>query len=676
MRWFVAGSFLLFLLAALGACRQQAGEVATRDPSPFKVVSLSPTDGDLGVAVNRPLQATFNQPVSLESITANTQPGPCQGSWQLSRDQFATCVAFTPTPQASEQGRVITLTPVQALLAGASYRLRLTSAIFDVLGNPLLIPYTMTTGFKVSENLTLVSITPAKGQTGVGVAGPLTLVFSEVMDPASLTLGPGNGNCTEFFQISTDQFIHCHPLDNLQPSLDGVTFGFTPNFPLADEAYYQVRVGPPAASQAGQVMTIEATSDFRTAKIWPGLIEHGGPGAESGVVLLSQGRLFALGETNGSLDGVPALGGKDVYNIQFNLDGTRNWTTLEGSAVNEQIRFARSDPFSGDLLILGSTDGASFGQVYNGGLSDIFVLSKDAQGTTRFARLYGDASADYGTAGVADALGNLHLLGYSDGALGGANLGGFDLLLIHTDQGGVNFTAQRFGTASDDQGYSLALLPNGEYLLGGMTMGAWPASTQLGLGDAFWIKVNGAGSLLGSFQWGSGNQDEVVKLLIDNQGNLYAVGNTFAGTSALLFDGQPTYGGQDIFITKFDSQGVKLWTKLYGGPGDQKVNGANGAVIDSAGDIYLAGSTTAAFDGEVFAGGIEDALIMKINPAGNRLWTRVRGTAAQDSFVGVSLDDYDRVFVGGYTLGAFPGRVNQGQSDLLVIQFLPDGTER
>ena len=49
---------------------------------------------------------------------------------------------------------------------------------------------------------------------------------------------------------------------------------------------------------------------------------------------------------------------------------------------------------------------------------------------------------------------------------------------------------------------------------------------------------------------------------VDNVGNAWVAG----GTESSL-DGNPIAGGSDIFLMKFDAQGVHLWTRQRGGEG-------------------------------------------------------------------------------------------------------------
>ena len=65
-----------------------------------------------------------------------------------------------------------------------------------------------------------------------------------------------------------------------------------------------------------------------------------------------------------------------------------------------------------------------------------------------------------------------------------------------------------------------------------------------------------------------------------SNGSIYVVGTTAGG-----MDGQPFRGENDAFITKFNSDGSKAWTKLWG---SSSVDGATSVCTASDGTIYVA----------------------------------------------------------------------------------------
>ena len=55
---------------------------------------------------------------------------------------------------------------------------------------------------------------------------------------------------------------------------------------------------------------------------------------------------------------------------------------------------------------------------------------------------------------------------------------------------------------------------------------------------------------------------------VDDVGNAWV-----AGYTASSLDGHTNVGGRDIFLMKFDAQGVHLWTRQRGGQDDDMAKG-------------------------------------------------------------------------------------------------------
>jgi len=96
-------------------------------------------------------------------------------------------------------------------------------------------------------------------------------------------------------------------------------------------------------------------------------------------------------------------------------------------------------------------------------------------------------------------------------------------------------------------------------------------------------------------------------------------------------------GGADILIVKTDANGDTLWTRTYGGIGD---DGASFVKQTSDGGYIIAASTGS------FGSGLTDAVLIKIDSIGNLNWSKTYGSAGGD--VGVYAE---QTFDGGYILG-------------------------
>ncbi len=148
-----------------------------------------------------------------------------------------------------------------------------------------------------------------------------------------------------------------------------------------------------------------------------------------------------------------------------------------------------------------------------------------------------------------------------------------------------------------------------------------------------------------------------------------------AGYSAGAFDGNATAGGIDAVLVKYDLNGAKLWSRQLG---SAQADYAWGVASDAAGNSFVVGNTGGILPGAVRAGST-DAFIAKYDPSGTRLWVRQFGTAVADQAQTVAVDAAGNAYVGGLTFGDMDGAgpgVHHGADDAYLASFDPSGAMR
>ena len=111
------------------------------------------------------------------------------------------------------------------------------------------------------------------------------------------------------------------------------------------------------------------------------------------------------------------------------------------------------------------------------------------------------------------------------------------------------------------------------------------------------------------------------------------------------------------------------WTKQWGSAiGDV----AAGITRDSSGNIYVTGATGEAIDGQGFAGDV-DVFLTKYDSSGARLWTRLIGTSGEDRGAAVDVDASGNIYVTGYVSGSYAGKTHNGLKDVFLAKYEPDG---
>jgi hypothetical protein len=169
-----------------------------------------------------------------------------------------------------------------------------------------------------------------------------------------------------------------------------------------------------------------------------------------------------------------------------------------------------------------------------------------------------------------------------------------------------------------------------------------------GSNDAFVTKLNPAGSALAySTYLGAGRSEEGSDIAVDDAGRAYVTGQTFSAafpTTPGSFDrtlGDAVFGFGDAFVTKLKPAGSALAYSTY--LGGRSSDLGSGIAVDDAGRAYVTGeiesttgssdfpTTPGAFDRTL--GGLRDAFVTKLNPAGSAL--------AYSTYLGGRLPEFD-----------------------------------
>jgi hypothetical protein len=182
-------------------------------------------------------------------------------------------------------------------------------------------------------------------------------------------------------------------------------------------------------------------------------------------------------------------------------------------------------------------------------------------------------------------------------------------------------------------------------------------TTQNGDVDAYVAKINAAGTAFTYITYlGGSGSDTGHGIAVDSLGNAVVVGetNSAAATFPLVnaLDGTQG-GGLDGFAAKLNAAGNALVFSTYlGGTGEDR---ALGVAIDSADSIYLTGFTASnnftAAAGSGY-GGLTDAFVVKLTPAGGLGYSVYQGGSGDDFGLGVAIDTLGNAHVGGYTSSA------------------------
>ena len=127
--------------------------------------------------------------------------------------------------------------------------------------------------------------------------------------------------------------------------------------------------------------------------------------------------------------------------------------------------------------------------------------------------------------------------------------------------------------------------------------------------------------------------------------------------------------GNDMFVVKYNARGDKLWSRLLG---STDYDAARGVTVDGSGNLYVAGYSSGNFDNKSNAGSV-DMFLVKYNAKGDKQWSRLLGSTADDYAEGVTVDGSGNLYVAGYSSGNFDNKSNAGANDMFVVKYNAQG---
>src|ERR1043166_4863094 len=161
-------------------------------------------------------------------------------------------------------------------------------------------------------------------------------------------------------------------------------------------------------------------------------------------------------------------------------------------------------------------------------------------------------------------------------------------------------------------------------------------------------------------------------LVPDKSGNVYVTGSSNApwGTPVRAYTND-----DDAFIAKLDTNGNLVWNTFLGG---SKSDLATGVAVDSSGNIYVVGWSTATWGSPVrsFSGG-SDAWAAKVDSTGHLIWhTFLGGPGVNTDFdngLALAVDAAGSIYVGGLGPATWGTPVTVAGFGSFIAKLDPDG---
>ncbi len=382
-----------------------------------------------------------------------------------------------------------------------------------------------------------------------------------------------------------------------------------------------------------------------------------------GLSVDSSDNIYVTGETQGKIDENPHLGQEDIFLSKFDSKGTKLWIKQLGTSSMDIARAVSLDS-KNNIYVMGITKGGLDGNTHFGD-EDIFLIKFDSRGTKLWTKQVGTSSKDGGLRMTVDSKDNIYMTGYTNGALDGkTHFGDEDIFLIKYNSNGIKQWTKQLGSKLKDVGHGVTVDSKDNVYLTGWVNGNKKSEIILvkfnSDGNEQWTRQN--------FDYLGGSVLEIgLGLTVDSSDNLYVTGLT---TGSL--DGHINAGSNDIFLFKYNSDGIKQWSDQLGSTSNDLGFEVS---VDDSNNIYITGYAYGKLDGNSDSGG-HDIFLVKYNSKGIKQWTKQLGTSSNDEGWGVTVDSSNYIYLTGITEGGLDGNTNFGNKDVFLVKYNSDGVKQ
>ena len=336
---------------------------------------------------------------------------------------------------------------------------------------------------------------------------------------------------------------------------------------------------------------------------------------------------------------------------------------------------------STDFPLYNPGDSSYFQDTISG--AEVFILKFDSFGLRQWVTYYGGNGGDYGYSISLDLYNNIFITGStgsSDFPLqnpgGGAyyqNYAGADAFILKFNSNGIRQWATYYGGCSWEEAYSITTDGNNNIFITGLTTssdlpllnpggGAYYQSTNGGSKSTFILKFNSNGVRQWATYYGGSNWEEAYSITADGNNNIFITGFTQSSDFPVKDPGGGAYfqdtcaGFRNVFILKFDSNGVRQWATYYGGS-DPGPNYGYSIAADEINNIFITGLTVSSdFPLLNPGGGVyfqnyvgADVFVLKFNSSGVRIWATCFGGTGFEEGKSITIDGNNNILLTGTT---------------------------
>ena len=264
-----------------------------------------------------------------------------------------------------------------------------------------------------------------------------------------------------------------------------------------------------------------------------------------------------------------------------------------------------------------------------------YLVKTDASGNELWSKTFGGNGAERGYSVRQTGDGGYVIVGETDSF----GAGSFDVYLVKTNASGNEVWSKTFGGNGAERGYSVQQTGDGGYVVAGTT-----ESFGAGSADVYLIKTDASGNQVWNKTFGGEGEDYGSSVQQTEDGGYIVCGQTNSVGA----------GASDFYLIKTDASGNEVWSKTYGGEG----NDFGQSVRQTEGGGYVLVGSTNSFELTYM-----DVYLVKTDASGNEVWSKTFGGDQNDYGKSVW-----QTKDGGYAIAGETSSFGAGINDVYLIR--------
>jgi hypothetical protein len=323
----------------------------------------------------------------------------------------------------------------------------------------------------------------------------------------------------------------------------------------------------------------------------------------------------------------------DVYLVKTDEDGNETWSNTFGEADIYEHASEIKQTSDGGYIIVGRTTSVD---------PNVYLIKTDASGTKEagWPKIFGSDEVDEGESVLQTADGGYLVAGHTSAG------GDPNIYLIKTDASGNEVWSKSFGGVGTDKALAINYADNDSYIITGQT-----EISSADHSDVILMKIRDNGVFIWQQTFG-GNGTDVGESVMQTADGGYII----AGEKG-IYNAQDGKYRSDVYLIKTDPNGVEIWSKTFGGSGDDRAY----SVRQTMDGGYIVGGYSSSFNAAS-----QNAYLIKTDPDGNLLWQNTFGGNQWEQACSAEELDDGSYMVAGYIYSGMP------QYDFYLSQYTPD----